>query len=158
MVLRGIILIATPMTTLHFDSLVLFHDATLRLLYHRWQGQHNMHRFRPAVLYVQQVLRQHAIESWVVDLNGLPNLSLDDQIWLSDEVLPALAPLGSLKQLALVLSSNVYNQLAAETLLYHGQRHLNFDIQFFSDSPAALDWLMNPTALPATPASARMVA
>lgn len=146
------------MTTLHFDSLVLFHDDALHLLYHRWRGQHNMHRFRPAVEYVRTLLRQHAIESWVVDLNGLPNLGLDDQIWLSDEVLPALAPLGSLKQLALVLSPNVYNQLAAETLLHHGQQHLQFDIQFFTDSTAALDWLINPTPFAAAPVTSRMVA
>lgn len=146
------------MTTLQFDSLVLFHDSTLRLLYHRWQGQHNMHRFRPAVEYVQTLLQQYNIESWVVDLNGLPNLGLDDQIWLSDEVLPALGPLSSLKNLALVLSPNVYNQLAAETLLHYGQRHLNFDIQFFSDSTAALEWMINPTLLPATPVSSRLVA
>ncbi|GAB3827890.1 hypothetical protein [Hymenobacter jeollabukensis] len=146
------------MTSLHFDSLVLFHDPALRLLYHRWRGQHNMHRFRPAVEFVQHLLHQHAIESWVIDLNGLPNLGLEDQIWLSDEVLPTLAPLTHLRQLALVLSPNVYNQLAAETLLHQGQHHLRFDIQFFSDSVAALDWLINPTGLPAMPVTSRMVA
>ncbi|MCC3155802.1 hypothetical protein LJ737_01035 [Hymenobacter sp. 15J16-1T3B] len=146
------------MTSLHFDSLVLFHDPALRLLYHRWRGQHNMHRFRPAVDYVQHALRQHAIESWVIDLNGLPNLGLDDQMWLSDEVLPALKPLTNLRQLALVLSDNVYNQLAAESLLHQGQQHLKFDIQFFADSAAAIDWLINPTGEPAVPVTSRMVA
>ncbi|RTQ53629.1 hypothetical protein EJV47_02515 [Hymenobacter gummosus] len=146
------------MNPLHFDSLVLFHDPALRLLYHRWQGQHNMHRFRPAIEHVQKLLREQAIESWVVDLNGLPNLGLEDQIWLSDEVLPAVAPLTSLRQLALVFSPNMYNQLAAESILDHGQRHLNFDVQFFTDSSAALEWLINPTTFPAMPAPTRMVA
>jgi hypothetical protein len=146
------------MNPLHFDSLVLFHDPTLRLLYHRWQGQHNMHRFRPAIGYIQTLLREHAIESWVIDLNGLPNMGLEDQIWLSDEVLPAVAPLADLRQLALVLSPNMYNQLAAESILHHGQRHLNFDVQFFTDSVAALEWLINPTTFPARPVPARMVA
>jgi hypothetical protein len=141
-----------------FDSLVLFHDPALRLLYHRWQGQHNMHRFRPAVEYVQGLLRRYAIESWVIDLNGLPNLGLEDQVWLSDEVLPAVAPLLDLRQLALVLSPNMYNQLAAESILHSGSRQLNFDVQFFSDSIAALDWLINPTAVPAKPVSSRLVA
>lgn len=146
------------MTPIHFDSLVLFHDPELRLLYHRWQGQHNMHHFRPAVEFIQTLLREQAIESWVIDLNGLPNLGLEDQIWLSDEVLPAVAPLASLRQLALVLSPNMYNQLAAENILHHGQRHLSFDVQFFTDSVAALEWLINPTAFPAMPDPARLVA
>lgn len=146
------------MTSLHFDSLVLFHDPELRLLYHRWQGQHNMNRFRPAVEYILAQLRQQAVESWVIDMNGLPNVGLEDQIWLSDEVLPAIGPLANLRQLAVVLSPNVYNQLATENILHHGQGHLNFDVQFFTDSVSALDWLMNPTDLPALPVSSRMVA
>jgi hypothetical protein len=146
------------MTPLHFDSLVLFHDPVLHLLYHRWQGQHNMSRFRPAVEYILAQLRQQRIESWVIDLNGLPNVGLEDQIWLSDEVLPSIGPLADLRQLAVVISPNVYNQLATENILHHGQRHLSFDVQFFTDSASALDWLMNPTSVPAAPVSSRMVA
>lgn len=147
-----------PTSSLHFDSLVLFHDPALRLLYHRWLGQHNMHRFRPAVEHVLALLRQHAIEAWVIDLTGLPNVGLEDQIWLSDELVPGVTALSSLRQMAVVLSDNVYNQLATEHLLHHHQHHIHCDVQFFADSAGALDWLTSPASGPGAAAAARMVA
>ncbi|AYA38199.1 hypothetical protein D3Y59_14800 [Hymenobacter oligotrophus] len=140
------------MDNLYFDSLTLFHDPALRLLYHRWRGTYNSHLFQPAVRHIQSLLEQRNVEYWIVDLNGLPNLGLEDQFWISAEVLPQVAQLPHLRQLALVLSSNVYNQLAAESILHLGNRHLQFEVQFFSDTASAFDWLINPTLESATPA------
>ncbi|GAB2948149.1 hypothetical protein GCM10027048_11290 [Hymenobacter coalescens] len=139
------------MNTPYFDSLVLFHDPNLRLLYHRWRGHYNMHRFQAAAEYVQGWLRQYHVESWIVDLNDLPNLGLEEQAWISDELVPSVAPLTALRQLALVLSPNVYNQLTVESLLHSYGGRLGFEVQFFADAPAAFEWLINPTSVAATP-------
>lgn len=140
------------MDALYFDSLTLFHDPALRLLYHRWRGTYNSHLFQPAVQHVQQLLGQLRIEYWIADLNGLPNLGLEDQFLISEQVLPQVARMPHLRQLALVLSSNVYNQLAVESILHLGNEHLRFDVQYFSDAASAFDWLINPTDAPATAA------
>ncbi|KUG06201.1 hypothetical protein [Solirubrum puertoriconensis] len=140
------------MDALYFDSLTLFHDPALRLLYHRWRGTYNSHLFQPAVQHVKGLLEQLSIEYWIIDLNGLPNLGLEDQFWISEEVLPRVACLPRLRQLALVLSPNVYNQLAVESILHLGDEHLRFDVQYFSDADSAFDWLINPTNSPATAA------
>ncbi|OON70699.1 hypothetical protein [Hymenobacter sp. CRA2] len=146
------------MEALQFDSLNLFYDPAFGLLYHRWRGQHNMHRFRPAVEYLQRLVQQCAVESWVADLNGLPNIGFDEQAWLSDEVLPSIGALPHLRQMALILNTDTYNQLAVESILHVAEQHLNFDVQFFADSVGAMDWVLNPTSQPAAQVSPRMVA
>lgn len=59
---------------------------------------------------------------------------------MSDLWLPCAEHLG-LRHLALVLPSDVHNQLIVESVISDGQRYMKANIQFFSDTATALDWL-----------------
>lgn len=129
------------METPCFDSLTLLHDPAQRLLYHQWRGELNMHCFRPAVKYVLDWLRRYAVEAWVIDFNGLPNISPVDQIWLATKVLPAAHQLPSLRRVGVVLSDSRFNQMVAEELLENEAPDARpFDVQLFADAATALEW------------------
>ncbi len=83
---------------------------------------------------------------WLVDSASLPPLGLDEQAWLSELWLPCAEHL-KLRHLALVLPGDVHNQLIVENVISDGQRYVKANIQFFSDTSTALDWLTGSATL-----------
>lgn len=75
----------------------------------------------------------------------MPLLGMDEQAWLSDVWLEQFLTLG-VQHLAFIQPPNLHNQLIVETMLSEGQRHAKINFQFFSDIPAALDWLTRSSA------------
>jgi len=83
---------------------------------------------------------QQESSRWLVDLAAMPPLGLDEQEWLSELWLPC-AKFLPLRHLALVLPTNLHNQLIIENVVHDGQQYFSTHTQFFSDTTAALDWL-----------------
>ncbi|WP_088841659.1 hypothetical protein [Hymenobacter gelipurpurascens] len=91
---------------------------------------------------VAQVIEQNGVRQTLVDMNGLPSLSLDDQFWVASTWLPRVAK-GAVQRVALVLPTrNMYNQLVVEGLVRTGRHFMSYDIQFFSSTHEAADWLI----------------
>ncbi|KAA9331454.1 hypothetical protein F0P96_14515 [Hymenobacter busanensis] len=134
------------------DPWLLSFDPQLLLLCQRWHGRYNMQLFRTATQQVIQAARDLGVRRLLFDLDGLPNLSFDDQVWFSAAVMPTLPSL-QLSHLAVVFGANVYNQLAAESIVEADARHIQCDMQFFADAQAAHDWLTTPGALRQGPAA-----
>ena len=83
---------------------------------------------------------QQGANRWLIDSASLPPIGPDEQAWFSDLWLPCAEHLG-LRHLALVLPGDVHNQLIIESAITDGQRYVKANIQFFSDTLSALDWL-----------------
>jgi hypothetical protein len=120
----------------------LYVDTRRQLLCQRWLKRYHTHSFRPAMQLTVQLLQKLDVRRWLFDLNNLPNVSLDDQSWVSQWLLPELTKL-HLSKVAIVFSSNLYNQLATEALLGASPQYVTCDTQFFADSESAADWLNN---------------
>ncbi|GAB3300274.1 hypothetical protein [Hymenobacter tenuis] len=75
----------------------------------------------------------------------MPPVGIDEQAWLSEVWLAQFASL-RVRHLALIQPAGLHNQLVVENLLADGCRQVRADVQFFSDSAGALDWLL-PSAL-----------
>ncbi|MFD2785854.1 hypothetical protein [Hymenobacter rubripertinctus] len=89
--------------------------------------------------------QQYQVRRWLADVSNLPLVNTDEQAWLSETWLPRFKAL-PIRTLALVLPINLHNQLVVEALLVEGRPQPRANVQFFSDIPAALDWL-TPSAL-----------
>lgn len=70
----------------------------------------------------------------------MPSVGTDEQAWLSEAWLTRFAELG-VDRIAIIQPINLHNQLVLESILTDGRRYLRAEVQFFSDVPAALDWL-----------------
>ncbi|GGF26799.1 hypothetical protein [Hymenobacter cavernae] len=94
---------------------------------------------RPALKYGRDLVAHYRPALALVDLNGLPDLSIEDQLWMTVNWLPIIAR-QKLQRVALVLPATVHNQMAVEAVLWAGRHLVCFEVQFFTDTSAALDW------------------
>ena len=122
------------------DQLVVQHGPDLRFMRFQWLDAARR-RVRPALRHGRDLVRQHQPARALVDLRGLPDLSIDDQLWMTGHWLPVVAA-QALRQVALVLPAAAHNLMAVESLLRIGRYLLRFEVQFFTDEVAALDWLL----------------
>jgi hypothetical protein len=117
--------------------------ANTSLLRFQWNTtQTGRQSFRKGMESVAQVIEQYKVRQTLVDMNGLPSLTLDDQFWVASTWLPRVAK-GAVERVALVLPTrNMYNQLVVEGMVRTGRHFMPYDIQFFSNTGEAADWLI----------------
>ncbi|RSK49450.1 STAS/SEC14 domain-containing protein [Hymenobacter rigui] len=123
-----------------FNSLLTQLEPSLQILRWDWHGSMTTSSFQAAFEKLLQYSRQQHVKRWLADVSHLPLVGTDEQAWLSENWLPRFAAL-QIREIALVLPVNLHNQLVVESVLADGRRHIRAEIQFFSDVPAALDWL-----------------
>ncbi|WP_426490090.1 hypothetical protein [Hymenobacter sp. 102] len=123
-----------------FNSLLTQLEPSLQLLRWDWHGSLTTGSFQAAFEHLLHESRRYHVTRWLADVSHLPLVGTDEQAWLSENWLPRFAAL-QVQEVALVLPVSLHNQLVVESVLADGRRHIRADIQFFSDVPAALDWL-----------------
>ncbi|HEX8424797.1 hypothetical protein [Hymenobacter sp.] len=125
----------------NIPDLCLQHDHSLAVLRVEWIGGHDMSSLRNTAQYLMASLRSLEVRHLLIDMDSVPDLSVEDQVWLGDYWMPELVALG-LERFALVIGSNqIHNQLAVDALHNLVQPAIRFDMQYFTDSVSALDWL-----------------
>lgn len=77
----------------------------------------------------------------LLNLQALPPFDLALQEWLQRNWLPRLR-LSTIRRLAVLLPSDISNMMVVEGLLWDStQQVLPYEVQYFTEVPAALDWL-----------------
>ena len=117
------------------------YDETLHLLRTDWSGNKRMQQLRPGLTQIQDLARRLRITHALIELNGLPDISAYDQIWLATHWMPTVLRL-PVQQVVIVLrADSVYNNHAIEAIINPLRPFIKFDIQFFSDPVQGLHWL-----------------
>ena len=122
-----------------FDALQVQHDLDLSLLRFQWIDPLN-HRLRPALEYGRDLVVEYQPRRALVDFRGLPQLSIQDQLWMSGHWLPRIAaqPLQQAAPVYDVSHMHVHNQMAAEAMLWVGRHLIRFQLQLFDSESAGL--------------------
>lgn len=117
------------------------YDKPLSLLRAEWAGSRDMSRLRQAFRQLEGLCQQLHVTHALLGLDALPDISAYDQIWLGIHWLPHLRQLPLQQAVVVLASKQVYNQQAIETILLTSNMSFDFDIQFFTQSLAAMHWL-----------------
>ncbi len=133
-----------------FDALQVQYDADLGFMRFQWREpaghylravQASGRNLRPALAHGRDLVVAHRPAYVLVDFEGLPPISLADELWMTANWLPQVAQ--PLRGVALVLRhEHLHNQMMAESLLGAGRHLLPFQIQVFENVAPALDWLV----------------
>ncbi|GAB2772649.1 hypothetical protein HNQ93_000797 [Hymenobacter luteus] len=92
---------------------------------------------------VLKTVRRYQAHQLLLDLRQIPLLDAESQRWVEASWLPRLRSC-SLRRLALLLPTDTYNRLVVESLLWvSAHESLPYEVQYFTELPAALDWLTN---------------
>lgn len=126
------------------ESLFVQIEPSLELMRWDWRGPLTQAGFERAFEQLLECSHRYGIRRWLADVSRLPLVGTDEQAWLSEHWLPRFMLLG-VHTVALVLPVSLHNQLVVESVLADGRRRFRAEIQFFSDVPAALDWLTAST-------------
>lgn len=79
----------------------------------------------------------------LLNMQQLPPISPETQTWLQANWLPRLRQSG-VARLAVLLPAEVYNRMVVEGLLLASvQQVLPYEVQYFSELSATLDWLLD---------------
>lgn len=123
------------------EEFAIQYDKELHLLRAEWTAGRRMTQLRPALIQLQQLALQLQPTLVLLNISGMADLSVYDQIWLGTHWMPMVLQL-PLQHVVVVLGSErVYNMQAIEMLLTAFRLLIRFDVQFFTLAVPGLQWL-----------------
>lgn len=125
----------------YFPRLVFRYNFRLSLLQFWWQEMSTPALVPRVLNRLLRAVRRRRAQQLLLDLRKLPALDYSVQQWLQTTWLPRLRGCG-LRRLALLLPTDPYNKIVVESLLWvSAYELLPYEVQYFTELPAALDWL-----------------
>ncbi|WP_426059602.1 hypothetical protein [Hymenobacter sp. B1770] len=129
----------------HIPDFNLQYDEALGLLRLEWVSGEATHTLRTSAEQLLLLARKLAVRSLLIDMNSVPNISVEDELWLGSHWMPGIVQL-PLERLVLAIdSSQLHNQLAIDALHDLVQPAIRFDSHYFSDALSAMQWLTEGT-------------
>ncbi|WP_375580337.1 STAS/SEC14 domain-containing protein [Marivirga tractuosa] len=102
-----------------------------------FHGSLNSEDYRAAMLANYDLCQQPHIKNWLQNNTDAGVLSLDDQKWVSENLIPKAAQ--EVEKIAVVVSKDVFRKFAAKNILDKQKGKLNF--QYFNSLEDAKAWL-----------------
>lgn len=123
------------------DRLVFRYNFRLSMLRFWWPETANLDQMQPLLISVLRTIRRYQAQQLLLDMSHMPTVDEKVQKWLQNTWLPRLRHCG-LRRLALLLPTSTYNMILVESMLWASvQEHLPYEVQYFTELPAALEWL-----------------
>ena len=134
------------METVYFenDHLTLYYDAAGQMGRAVWTGFLSGEVFRSNIGASLQLIEDKNPVLWLADNRKMKAIRQKDQAWFEKEVLPRLGA-SSIRKMAALVSEDIFNQMAVETLFIRGNHIIRFDHQFFHREEEARAWLATPS-------------
>ena len=129
-----------------YDNLAIQYDEALSLLRFQWRNPYSLEQYREAIGHTATLMRDFRIKRVITDMRGLPTLTMGDQIWLATSWFPQVVKQELEFGALIVLDNHLYNQMVAESVIFLSRSFIKFDLQYFSDSSSALDWVTQSSA------------
>ena len=108
-----------------------------------WRHSLGLADFCVSMNTVAQLVDQNVIVEGLIDLRGLPNMSLEKQFWVATHWLRRVS-MPSVQHVAFIMpTSGLYNQMVIESLHQAARHFIHYEVQFFSETTSALDWLLS---------------
>ncbi|SFQ73660.1 hypothetical protein [Hymenobacter arizonensis] len=129
----------------HIPDFSLQYEDTLGLLRMEWVSGEATQTLRASAAQLLLLARELAVRTLLIDMNSLPNISVEDELWLGTYWMPGIVQL-PLERLVLAIDSGqLHNQLAIDALHDLVQPAIRFESHYFSDVLSALQWLTEGT-------------
>lgn len=117
------------------------HDVELSLIRTSWTGAVGAEYLRPCATYITSLVQHQQPRHYLMDLGHLDDISVSDQIWLSNSWLPSMQLLPLKRVVLLMDERRIHNKMAVESIIATRNMQLPFEIQYFGEPLTALRWL-----------------
>lgn len=107
-----------------------------------WTGFAPSPVFRSILEDALMNVRLRKLSFWLADLRLMNAMLLQDEQWSSNDWFPRAAASG-LKRMAILMSSDYFNQMSVERIMNDATPELPFAVSYFDDPASARDWLLS---------------
>ncbi|WP_035565611.1 hypothetical protein [Hymenobacter sp. IS2118] len=117
------------------------HDEVLGLLRLEWVSGAATHTLRASATQLLALARERAVRVLLLDMNSVPNISLEDEWWLGAHWMPEIVRLPLAHLILAIDSTRLHNQLAIDALHDLIKPAIRFESHYFDDTTSAVQWL-----------------
>lgn len=128
-------------TALETEFVTATIDPAIRLIQLRWKGFAPTPEFRRTLDEALQSVLEHKLLYWLADLRGMSAILRRDEQWSSTDWFPRAAASG-LKKMAIVTSTDLFNQMSVERIMDDAAGVITFQTAYFDDADVARAWLL----------------
>ena len=122
------------------DYLTLFYSRQTRTARAVWNGFLSGETLRYAVAQCIRLLDGEKPINWLADNRKMKAIRQKDQEWMQANMIPKIVA-SSLRRMATLVSEDIFNRMAVESLIVRANDQIKFDHQYFKDEKAATQWL-----------------
>ncbi len=130
------------MRCLSEDFLHIDWDEEYDILYLEWHYYPGNDKYRESLDLILNLARQKNVKFGIANVQQLMAMEPEDATWLLDNWFPELLTL-SIQKIALVLPSEVFEELAGAYLQKLDVTVLAFEVEFFAHVSEAYQWVKN---------------
>lgn len=105
-----------------------------------WNGFVSGEEYRQSMMACVRLMTEQNVRYWMADDREMKAIRLKDQEWSNTVLMPKLAN-SSLKKMALVVSRDMFNQIAVDRIIGQARNAIGFEIRYFKDPKPAEAWL-----------------
>ncbi|WP_205499659.1 hypothetical protein [Rufibacter psychrotolerans] len=114
-------------------------DRLHHLLVLHWQDFVPSEVYREGLLEAMQVSKREQMQTWVMDMKHMKVIRLADQEWTLATWFPQFQLL-NVKRLAIVVSEDIFNQMAVSSMMATLRPKLTAEVEYFQELSSALRW------------------
>ena len=120
---------------------VIVRSSALSMIRLSWTGYAPSREYREILEQALSEVEEHEVQRWSADLRDMAAILQQDEHWTVTDWFPRLAAAG-LKRMAILMSSDLFNQMSVERIMGAATPVLGFEVAYFDDMQKAEAWLM----------------
>lgn len=105
-----------------------------------WNGFLSSENYRSGSQICINLIYNQNISKWLADNRKMKAIRKQDQEWTVEHMVPKLAR-SPLRKMATIVSEDIFNQMAVESMFTRSSDLINFEHHYFKDEITALIWL-----------------
>lgn len=125
------------------EAIKVSYDEELQLGVGEWKGFVRSKELRKTALNSLAFVNEHNITRWLADRRNMKAIRQQDQEWTVEVFIPLLLQ-SSLRRMATVVSKDIFNKMAMESILERSGGFGDIALKEFDNVEDALEWLKQP--------------
>ncbi|MDB5262563.1 MAG: hypothetical protein JWQ14_1844 [Adhaeribacter sp.] len=122
------------------DFLILYYNRSTQTARAVWDGFLSSEDLRHATTQCLKLLEEEQPLYWLADNRKMKAIRKKDQEWVQAVMIPKLGA-SPLRKMATLVSDDIFNKMAVESIYKRGNKIIKFDHQYFKNEKIAAEWL-----------------
>ena len=117
------------------------HSPSQDLIILRWSGYADAANYRRGLDAALEFVKEHRVKRWLADLRNMHAILSGEVKWTNEDWFPRLIAAGALRRMAIMPSSDFFNQQSVERIMNFSSGAIQFEVGYFQDEQDSMEWL-----------------